>query len=85
MGQFVKTTISLKKDLFVKATELAKDLQIPRSRVIVSALEEFIKKKESEILLTRLNAAYSEDDQQEVKLKKAMGKKHRTSIEKESW
>ncbi len=59
----VKTAISLQEPLFRKLEELAGELELPRSRVLAMALEEYIARRENQKLLDALNEAYQDDDQ----------------------
>ena len=53
----VKTAISLPEDLFTEVDRLTKVIGVPRSRVVVMALEAFLEQKR----LAALNQAYAED------------------------
>ncbi|MBW1930765.1 MAG: hypothetical protein JRJ13_16675 [Deltaproteobacteria bacterium] len=56
-----------------------------RSKVFSLAVEEFIKKKESEKLLRQINAAYSGEAPEERELGKRHKKKHKRMVATESW
>ncbi|MBW2000661.1 MAG: ribbon-helix-helix protein, CopG family [Deltaproteobacteria bacterium] len=85
MGQSIKTAISVPESLFKKVSELAKDLHMSRSKVFSLAVEEFIKKKESEKLLRQLNAAYSGESPEERAVGKRHKKKHGKRAATEPW
>ena len=78
----VKTAISLPASLFEQAETLAGEMQISQSSLIEIALEEFIRRRESQQLLEKINAAgeapLSEEEQ--VLLRK-MSRSHRSLVE----
>ena len=78
----VKTAISLPASLFEQAETLAGEMQISQSFLLEIALEEFIRRRESQQLLEKINAAgeapLSEDEQ--VLLRK-MSRSHRSLVE----
>jgi metal-responsive CopG/Arc/MetJ family transcriptional regulator len=55
----MKTAISVPKDIFQETDHIAHELNIPRSRVITLALEEFIRRYQNKKLLEQINAAYT--------------------------
>lgn len=80
----VKTAISLQQSLFEQVNEIAHDLNIPRSRVFVLALEEFIRRHENRDLLAQVNAAYKESPEgAEQKRLRQMRRSHRRIVEGE--
>jgi metal-responsive CopG/Arc/MetJ family transcriptional regulator len=80
----VKTAISLEKPLFEKLDQLAGELKIPRSRLLAVALEEYIKRYENLILLQDLNAAYGDEQEDELELSVRHASQFRRNLE-ESW
>ena len=80
----VKTAISLPASLFEQAETLAGEMQISQSFLIEIALEEFIRRRENQQLLEKINAAggapLSEEEQ--VLLRK-MSRSHRRLVEGE--
>jgi metal-responsive CopG/Arc/MetJ family transcriptional regulator len=69
----VKTGVSLQEDLYEKAENLAEELQIPRSRLYSLALEEYLERYRRQKLLEQINAAHSEEpDEEEKELLKKM-------------
>ena len=78
----VKTAISLPASLFEQAETLAGEMQISQSFLLEIALEEFIRRRESQQLLEKINAAgeapLSEEEQ--VLLRK-MSRSHRSLVE----
>ena len=51
----VKTAISLQESLFERADALARQLQLSRSQLFSRALDEFLKRHESRMLLDAIN------------------------------
>ena len=56
----VKTAISIQKNLFQQAEEIAKEMKISRSRLFVLAVEDFIRRYENKLLLEGINRAYAD-------------------------
>ena len=80
----VKTAISLKKTLFDQVDSLASEMNIPRSRLFVLALEEFILRYQNKQLLEQINQAYPEDpDLDEQVYLQQMKTQHRKIVEGE--
>ena len=61
----MKTAISLSNTIFEKAEKTAQYMGIPRSRLYVIALEEYIAKHNGEMITQKLNEVYSKIDQSE--------------------
>jgi metal-responsive CopG/Arc/MetJ family transcriptional regulator len=81
---YVKTAISLDRDLFDQADALARELRIPRSRLFVLALEDLLRRYQGQRLLQELNAAYGEAaDPAEEELHRRMRRQHRRIVEAE--
>jgi len=72
----VKTAISIQKNLFQKADEIAKELKISRSRLFVLAVEEFIRRYQNKLLLEEINLAYSDgpDEKEQDELRRMQSK-----------
>lgn len=86
MATSVKTAISLHEDLFREVNKIAKELQISRSKLFVLAVQDFIKKQESQKLLSKINKAFSDyPDSNEQRVGQAMKKKHMAQLGNESW
>jgi metal-responsive CopG/Arc/MetJ family transcriptional regulator len=82
----VKTAISLEENLFNQISQLANDMHVSRSKLFTLAVKDFLKKQESNKLLTQLNAAYNDTPSEEEKsISKAMHRKQRQIAEQESW
>ncbi|MEP6519725.1 hypothetical protein [Microcoleus vaginatus] len=80
----VKTAISLPASLFEQAETLAGEMQISQSFLIEIALEEFIRRRENQQLLEKINAACEAplSEEEQVLLSK-MSRSHRRIVEGE--
>lgn len=58
----VKTAISLQAPLFEQAESLARELHISRSKMFSLAVEEFIRRHQSQQMLAQLNEVYGGED-----------------------
>ena len=78
----VKTAISLPASLFEQAETLAGEMQISQSFLIQIALEEFIRRRENQQLLEKINAACEAplSEEEQVLLRK-MSRSHRLLLE----
>ena len=86
MATSVKTAISLQEELFKKVNKLAGELHVSRSRLFVIAVQDFIKKKESQNLLSQINSAFSDyPDSEEIKIQNKMRQKQAKKFEREPW
>jgi predicted transcriptional regulator len=59
--EYIKTAISIQKSLFEQAEQLARQMNVPRSRVFVLALEEYLQRQQNRELLAKINAAYADE------------------------
>ena len=57
----VKTAVSIESTLFEQAERTAREMQISRSRLYNLALEDYLRHRENQELLRRLNEAYADD------------------------
>jgi len=81
----IKTAISLDESLFEQVEALAKEMNMPRSRLFALAVREFIERHENEQLLEAINAAYEEGpDAEEQALQEAVREQHGRMI-REEW
>jgi len=86
MATSVKTAISMQEELFKEVNKLAGELHVSRSRLFVMAVQDFIKKKESHNLLSKINNAFSDHpDSEEIKIQSNMRKKQTKKLEREPW
>jgi metal-responsive CopG/Arc/MetJ family transcriptional regulator len=80
--EYIKTAISVQKSLFEKADSLARQMKVPRSRLFVMALEEYIQRQQSQELLEKINAAYADEpDPAELVLREKSLKAYRETLE----
>ena len=80
----VKTAISLPASLFEQAETLAGEMQISQSFLIEIALEEFIRRRENQQLLEKINAAWEAPfSEEEQVLLRQMSRSHRRLVEGE--
>ncbi len=57
---YVKTAISIKENLLIEADDLARQMNIPRSRLFVIAMQEYIQRQKNIQLLEHINEACSD-------------------------
>lgn len=82
--EYIKTAISVQKSLFEKADNLAHQMKVPRSRLFVLALEEYIQRQQNRELLAKINAAYADEpDPAEQMLREKSLKTHCKLVEGE--
>ena len=80
----VKIAISLDKPLFEQAEILAREMNVTRSRLFMIAMDDLIRRHQNQLLLERINAAYSDTPppaEQTLQLK--MRRQHRQIVEGE--
>jgi predicted transcriptional regulator len=78
----IKTAISVNKSLFERAEELARTLSVSRSRLYSLALEEYIRRRENQVLLEQINAAYADElDAEEQATLAQMRELHRRAVD----
>jgi len=84
MATTIKTAISIQKNLFEQAENLAQQLNMSRSHLFGMAIEAFVKNHQNQILLDEINQAYSKepDPKDKIRLSK-MRKPHRKLVESE--
>ena len=86
MATSVKTAISMQEELFKEVNRLAGELNVSRSKLFVMAVQDYIKKNESQELLSQINKAFSDyPDSDEIKLQSKMRQKQAKNLERESW
>ena len=80
----VKTAISLPEPLFERADSLARLQKISRSQLFARAVEEFLQRHESQVLLDGLNRAYDDfPNPEEKNLLRDRGRKQRELVKGE--
>jgi metal-responsive CopG/Arc/MetJ family transcriptional regulator len=79
----VKTAISLPGPLFRRAENVAHELQISRSQLVATAIDEFVKRYERRALIEAINRAYEEDppSAEEKELLQGIREKQRKLLE----
>jgi len=76
----------MQEELFKKVNRLAGELHVSRSKLFVMAVQDFIKKKESQNLLSQINNAFSDHpDSEEIQVQSKMRQKQARKLERESW
>lgn len=82
----VKTAISLDHSLFEEADRTAREMRVPRSRIISLALEEFLRKRRAQQITDRLNRVYANGPTEEEKrVQKALMAHLRARLKDEKW
>ncbi|MCW5202891.1 hypothetical protein VU01_11065 [Candidatus Electrothrix marina] len=82
----VKTAISLDENLFNEVKEIARDLNVSRSRVFTLALREFMENRKNKKMLDQLNEAYKDQPtDEEDNILQSMRNKRRKMSEQEPW
>jgi metal-responsive CopG/Arc/MetJ family transcriptional regulator len=80
----IKTAISIQKTLFEQAEDLARKMKIPRSRLFMLALEDYLRLQENKALLARINTAcVDEPERAEQTLRRKARRRHRRLVEGE--
>jgi metal-responsive CopG/Arc/MetJ family transcriptional regulator len=79
----IKTAISIQDSLFEQIETTAHELQISRSHLFTLAVEEYLRRRQNERLLQRINLAVEEANQQEKSLPKRPRSGHRKFLEAE--
>ena len=82
----VKTAISIQKNLFQHADDIAKEMKISRSRLFVLAVEDYIRRYENNLLLEQINRAYTDDpDPEEQETLRRVRRKYIKTLEGIEW
>ena len=77
----IKTAISIEKPIFEQANDLAKSLNISRSRLFAIAVEEFIQRHKNMELLRAINEAYEDMPESDTKIVQKMRSRHLKMVE----
>ena len=78
----IKTAISIDEPLFLRVESLADEMQMPRSRLFVLAMEEYIKRRDLEKLREAIDEAYGQGpDENELAVRRAMRRKQHSHAE----
>jgi metal-responsive CopG/Arc/MetJ family transcriptional regulator len=80
--QAIKTAISIEKNLFDQAEEMARSMKVSRSKLFVIALQDFLEHQRNKEMLARINMAYAEEpDNAEQTLRRKSGRQHKRLVE----
>jgi metal-responsive CopG/Arc/MetJ family transcriptional regulator len=83
----VKTAISLEKPLLEQVDLIAHEMGIPRSRLFVLAVEEFLQRRQNKQIMETINKVYSEHpptEREQAQLKE-MRRHYMSTLEDEEW
>ena len=80
----IKTAISIEKPIFDQVNDLAKNLNISRSRLFVLAAQEFIQRHSNMELLQAINVAYDDLPDLDPKIVEKMRPRHLKMV-KNQW
>lgn len=79
--QAIKTAISIDKNLFDQADNIARTMKVSRSKLFVIALQEYIEHQKNKEMLAQINAAYSDElDTTEQTLRRKSRQQHRRIV-----
>ena len=79
--QAIKTAISIEKNLFDQAENLARTMKVSRSKLFVIALQDYIEHQKNKEMLSQINAAYADEpDTTEQTLRRNSRKQHRRIV-----
>lgn len=82
----VKTAISLDDTLFEQVEHLMQELDMSRSRVIATALQEFIRRRETQKMVAAINEAYADfPNEEEAATQQALQREHQQLVADEPW
>ncbi len=77
----IKTAISLEDTLFEQIDELAKELNVSRSRLMALAAEAYLAQYQNQELLAAINDAYEDKDENDNLLLRQMKEKRRAVVD----
>jgi len=80
----IKTAISIEKPIFDQVNDLAKNLNISRSRLFVIAAQEFLQRHTNMELLKAINDAYDDLPNDDTKIIDKMRPRHLEMV-KDQW
>jgi len=79
--QAMKTAISIEKNLFDQADNLARTMKVSRSKLFVIALQDYIEHQKNKDMLAQINAAYADEpDTTEQTLRRKSRQQHRRIV-----
>ena len=77
----IKTAISIEKPIFDQVNDLAKNLNVSRSRLFVIAAQEFIQRHTNMELLQDINKSYDDLPDLDTKIVEKMRPRHLKMVE----
>lgn len=78
----IKTAISLERETLHAIDQVAREMNLSRSRVVVLAIQEYLKKLENNRLIDQINTAYEDQpDPEESMVISEMKSTYRQTIE----
>jgi metal-responsive CopG/Arc/MetJ family transcriptional regulator len=79
--QAIKTAISIEKNLFEQADNLARTMKVSRSKLFVIALQDYIEHQKNKEMLAQINSAYADEpDTTEQTLRRKSRQQHRRIV-----
>ncbi len=82
----VKTAISIDKNLFDQAENIARRMNVSRSRLFGLALQEFIEHQSNREMLAKINAVFSDEpDETDNILQQKTRRQHRRIVKRDEW
>jgi hypothetical protein len=78
----MKTAVSVPDDLFLLAETAARRLQVSRSQLYATAIEEFLQRQQTSAVTERLNKVYSH---QKAKVDLPLHRAQLRFLDKDSW
>ena len=82
---YIKTTISIEKPIFDQVNDLAKNMNISRSRLFVIAAQEYIQRHTNIELLQAINEAYDDLPDDDPKIVDKIMRPRHLKIVKDQW
>jgi metal-responsive CopG/Arc/MetJ family transcriptional regulator len=80
--QAIKIAISIEKNLFDQAENIARTMKVSRSKLFVIALQDYIEHRKNKEILAQINAAYADEpDTSEQTLHRKSRQQHRRIVE----
>lgn len=80
----IKTAISVEKQVYEEAENLAKEMHVGRSKLYTIAMKDFIERRKNKDLLEEINAAYSNEPTADEKtLLRVSRLQHKRILERE--
>lgn len=81
----VKTAISIEKNLFDQADNIAREMKVSRSKLFVIALQDFIARQQNKEMLARINAAYADEPDASEQALLSNSRRQQRRIVAEEW